>query len=334
MRAFQFYFAASLIIAATEFSFAQQKKPEIDPPDSKQTNSTSITADDDQYRIGPGDILEVRVFNRPQLSRDAVRVDGRGLIDMPLLDQGVSAACKTERQLAHDIATAYLRYQRNPQVSVFVKEFNSQPVAVIGAVLQPGRFHLQRRVRILELLTFAGGPTERAGERVDIVHTSDASCSVTSLGANGGASDQPGLSSFKLADILKGDSATNPYVQPGDIISMPEAEQAFVVGNVFKPTAIDLKEPITVTRAIAMAGGAMPDTKLNRIRIVRQSQVGRGETEVFVDLSAIEKRESENVVLRPGDIVDVATSGGKRFFRTLFSAFAPALANAPVRVVR
>ncbi len=334
MRALQLYSVASLIIAGAPFCLGQQSKVEVSPRDTKPVHSSSLTANDDQYRIGPGDILEVRVFNRPQLSRDAVRVDGRGLIEMPLLDEGIGAACKTESELAHDIATRYLRYQRNPHVSVFVKEFNSQPVAVIGAVVQPGRFHLQRRVRLLELLAFAGGPTERAGERVNLVRASALTCPAITVAPNRGDSVQSDLISLRLSDVLKGDNATNPYVQPGDIISMPEAEQAFVVGNVFKPTAINLKEPITVMRAIAMAGGLMPDTKLNRVRIIRQPQPGSAETEIFVDLSDLKKRESENIVLQSGDIVDVATSGGKRFFRNLFSAFAPALANAPVRVVR
>jgi polysaccharide export outer membrane protein len=333
MRAFHLNLGASLMLAATFVSFAQRANAQIHPRDTNQTASSSVIAGDDQYRIGPGDVLEVRVFNRPQLSRDAVRVDGRGLIEMPLLEQGIAAACKTESEVAHDIAAHYLRYQRNPHVSIFVKEFNSQPVAVIGAVLQPGRFQLQRRVRLLELLAFAGGPTERAGEHVNIVRTADVPCPASTAAMDRSESVQSGLISFKLEDVLKGYSATNPYVQPGDVVSMPEAEQAFVVGNVLKPTAINLKEPITITRAIAMAGGVMPDTKLNRVRIVRQSQAGNSEAEIFVDLTAIEKHESENVVLRSGDIVDVATAGGKRFFRTLFSAFAPALASAPVRVV-
>jgi polysaccharide export outer membrane protein len=158
-------------------------------------------------------------------------------------------------------------------------------------------------------------------------------CSATNAASNGGDSVQPDLISFRLSDILKGDDAANPYLEPGDIISMPEAEQAFVVGNVFKPTPINLKEPVTVMRAIAMAGGIMPDTKLNRIRVIRQPQPGSAEQEIFVDLSAGQNHQKENIVLQPGDIVDVGTSGGKRFFRTLFSAFAPALASAPVRVI-
>ncbi len=335
MRVFYIYLGTSLIIAPAARSPAQQLKNETSEVRMQETSSASqVTVPDEQYRIGPGDVLEVRVFNRPQLSRDAVRVDGSGLVAMPLIDEGIRAACKTESELAHEIATRYLRYQRNPQVSVFVKEFNSQPVAIIGAVHQPGRFQLQRRVRLLELMAFAGGPNERAGGHLDIIRTAGAACRTSTVMPDHADSVATDLISFKLADTLSGDDRANPYVQPGDIISMPEAEQAFVVGNVLRPSAINLKEPVTVSRAIAMAGGVMPDTKLNRIRIVRQSPRSGTKAEIFVDLRAIDKRQAEDVALQSGDIVDVEASGGKRFFRTLLSAIAPAAANVPVRVVR
>ena len=98
------------------------------------------TREDERYRIGPGDLLDVRIFNRPQLSRDAVRVDAKGVIRMPLIEEDIQAACLTESELAKEVAQRYRKYQRNPQVDVFVKEYNSQPVAVIGAVDKPGRF--------------------------------------------------------------------------------------------------------------------------------------------------------------------------------------------------
>jgi len=77
----------------------------------------------------------------------------------------------TEQQLADDIGTRYVDYLRSPQVDVFIREFQSQPVAVLGAVRAPSRFQLQRRVRLLELLSFAGGPTDNAGRTIQIVHT-------------------------------------------------------------------------------------------------------------------------------------------------------------------
>ena len=79
-------------------------------------------ADDDRYRIGPGDVLDIRIYNRPQLSRDAVRVEGNGMIRMPLIDTEIKAACLTEGELAKEISTRHARYYKNLQVDVFIKE--------------------------------------------------------------------------------------------------------------------------------------------------------------------------------------------------------------------
>jgi polysaccharide export outer membrane protein len=241
------------------------------PTPTAQAATSTVKTQDERYRIGPGDVLDIRVFNRPQLSRDAARVDGRGMITMPLIEGEVQAGCRTEIELASEIATRYLKYQRNPQVNVFIKEYNSQPVAVIGAVVAPGRFQLQRRVRLLELLSFAGGPAQRAGRTVQIVHTGSAlKCEAEEAeAANADAftvgEEGQSLVSYKLTDIMEGAQGSNPFVRPGDIITVPEADQVFVVGNVLRPSTIPLKESITVSQAIAMSGGTMPDTKSNRV---------------------------------------------------------------------
>src|ERR1043165_242236 len=93
-----------------------------------------VYAQDDRYRIGPGDVLDIRIYNRPQLSREAVRVEGNGMIRMPLIENEIQAACRTEGELAKEIATGYAKYYKNLQVDVFIKEYHSKQVAVIGAV--------------------------------------------------------------------------------------------------------------------------------------------------------------------------------------------------------
>jgi len=289
----------------------------------------------EHYRIGPGDVLEVRVFNRPQLSREAVRVEGDGMIRMPLVEGEVRAACLTEGELAEEIARRYLKYLKNPQVDVFIKEYNSTPVAVIGAVAAPGRFQLQRRVRLLELLAFAGGPTERAGRSVQVVHSApllacDADGAGRATTANGEAAE---VSSYELGETLLGGSQSNPFVRPGDVITIPEAAQVYVVGNVLKPSAIPLKERVTVSQAIAMAGGALHDTQSERVRVVRQGP-GGVKTEIVVDLKAISRRRAEDLALQPNDIVEVPTASGKRFLRTLLGSVVPSAARLPVQIIR
>jgi polysaccharide export outer membrane protein len=298
---------------------------------SLKTATAQEPTKDTRYRIGAGDVLEVRVSMAPELSRDGVRVDQRGMIRMPMWDDDVPAACLTEGELAASIAKIYLKYKRDPHVDVFVKEFQSQPVAVTGAVRSASNFKLQRQVRLLELLSFAGGPSEAAGQTVQIVHAGGPS--LCEKGNDAAASDMGGLVSYKLNDTLHGVPEANPYVRPGDIVRVLDADQVYVVGNVLRPTSIPLKETITVSRAIAIAGGTAPSTKKDRVRIVRQTPGSITKQEIFVDLGAIEKRKAEDVALLANDIVDVPISGTKSLLRSLIGTIGPAVSQMPVRVI-
>jgi polysaccharide biosynthesis/export protein len=289
----------------------------------------SVNAQDDRYRIGPGDVLDIRIYNRPQLSREAVRVEGSGMIRMPLVETEIQAACLTEGELAKEISTRYARYYKNLQVDVFIKEYHSRQVAIIGAVNDQSRFELQRRVRLLELLTYAKGPSTKAGQTINIVHST-----VSSPCKQADETDESAaFSSYRLSDVLQGDPKSNPYLEAGDIVTIPEADQVYVVGNVFMPLTISLKEPMTLTRAIAMAGGLKQDTRKDKIRVLRQEPGTTIRKEIMVDLYAIEKKRSEDLALAPNDIIDVPTSAGKSFLRSLIQGVVPGVGQLPVRVV-
>jgi len=294
-------------------------------------NPNKTNSDDDRYRIGPGDVIDIRVYNRPNLSRDAVRVEGNGMIRMPLIDSEIQAACRTEGELAKEISTRYLRFYKNLQVDVFIKEYHARQVAIIGAVNDQSRFELQRRVRLLELLTYAKGPSPKAGQTINVVHSSTPSfCDAAGTEP---PSDEAAFSSYKLSETLQGNPNANPYVQPGDIVTIPEADQVYIVGNVNFPITIPLKEPITLSQAIAMAGGVKQDTKKDKIRIVRQETGSATKQELIVDLTAIEKKRAQDLALLPNDIIDVPTSAGKSFLRSLLGGVVPGVAQLPVRVI-
>jgi len=319
------------LLAVTFCVMGQQQSAELSAlqTDSANTPFSAPASANDAYRIGWGDVLEVRVFNRPQLSRDAVRVDNRGLIRMPMIDVEIRAVCRTESELASEIANLYLPLQRHPQVDVFIKEYSSRPVAVVGAVDKPGQFQLQRSARLLELISLAGGPTDRAGLRVFVAHADQAaSCEEPTTRS------ATSFESFDLNQTPKGEASSNPYVRAGDVVTIPEAQQVFVIGDVFRPTSIPLKEKVTLSQAVAMAGGAMPDAKKENVRILRQAPGAATRTEVVVDLNAISKRKEDDPELLANDIVEVPTSTGKRILRGLISAVAPAASSLPIRVVR
>lgn len=281
----------------------------------------------ERYRIGAGDVLEIRVYNRPQLSRESVRVEGNGMIRMPLIEGEIQAACKTEGELAKDISTRYARYYRNLPVDVFIKEYHAREVALIGAVNEQGRYQMQRHIRLLELLTFAKGPSDKAGQTVNIVRGPR----VDLCSANPG-SNQEGLITFKLNDTLQGVESANPFVEAGDIVTIPDAEQVYVIGNVYAPRSLPLKETITVSRAIAMAGGPLRDSKTDKVHVVRRAAAG-AQSEFYVNLTAIAKKKEDDLVLQPNDIIEVQESTGKSLIRSLMGAVAPSVAQVPVRVI-
>lgn len=286
------------------------------------------TVEDDRYRIGPGDVLDIRIYNRPNLTRENVRVEGNGMFRMPLIENEIQGACKTEGELAKEISTRYARFYKNLQVDVFIKGYHSQQVAIIGAVNEQSRFELQRRVRLLELLTYAKGPSGKAGQTINIVHST-----APSLCKQKSDDEIEAFSSYKLSDTLLGDPKANPYLEAGDIVTLPEADQVYVVGNVYHPMTIPLKDPITLSEAIAMAGGAKLDTKKDKIRIVRREPGSTAKKEIIVDLSAIEKKRADDIALLPNDIIDVPLSTGKSLLRGMVTGGAQSITQLPVMVI-
>jgi polysaccharide export outer membrane protein len=293
-------------------------------------NVSQVNSNEERYKIGTGDLLDIRVFNKPQFSRDGVRVDSRGMIRMPFIEGEVQAACRTEAELAGEITRLLLDYIRHPQVDVFIKEYQSQPVAVLGAVRSPSRFQLQRRVKLLEMLSFVNGLSDNAGRTLQIVHTAPPTvCEASSQATD----DLASVDNYKVADTLRGDEKANPFVRPGDIISVAEADQVYIVGNVTRPSPIPLREPITISRAIAMVGGTLPDTRRDKIRIIRQVPGGTAKNEIYFYLKAIDNHQSEDIELVANDIVDVPTNSGKRLLKSLVGAIVPSVGQLPVRVI-
>jgi len=298
------------------------------------TPSPRVAADD-RYRIGAGDVLDIKVLNKPQFNREGVRVSPRGMIRMPLIKDEIKAACRTEEELEIEITAQLKEYVREPQVTVQIQQYQSEPVAVLGSVRAPSRFLLQRRVRLLELLTFVSGPTDNAGRTIQVVHTGPlTACDVLPSTADASAeksTDQ--IDYYNLKDTARGEEKSNPYMRPGDVVFIPAVDQVYVIGNVVRPTSIALTEPMTVTRAIAMAGGTAIDTKKNEIHVIRQTPGTTEKKEILVDLEAINRHKAEDIVLVANDIVDVPASGGKRLFRSLVGAVIPTIGTLPVRAI-
>lgn len=315
-------FLAAILAAAFSLSQAQQTE-----------TGKNILAEN--YRIGVGDVIDVAVSKNDTLSKSGVRVNNTGGIQLPMLDADLPAACLTERELADVIREKYKKYLLEPYVNVTVKEFNSNPVAFIGAVNSPGRFQLQRPVRLLELVTYVNGPSPAAGESVEIIRNQRLPyCRENKLIIPPDADDE--LISLPLSKTLSGDTEANPFLKAGDIVRIESADkrQAYIVGNVKNALTIDLKEPVTLTQAIAMAGGVTAGAETGKIKIQRRAKGSLNPVEIIVSLKEINQRKKEDVRLEPDDIIEVpGPSGGKKILRDIFKALGNSAGRLPISVI-
>ncbi len=278
-----------------------QTKGETPLPQNAPISTAIALNGNERYRIGFQDTLEIQVYGQPKLTQ-RVTVNPNGTINLFRLPDPVVAVCKTERELSDAIAAAYEKdYLRDPQVNVVVAEQRSQSFAVIGAVEKPGNYFINRKVRLLELLAQAGGPSRDAGSRLVVARTG--SSSDCKMGTNDSADDDLELLTFKLNDVLE--AKRDLIMQPGDIVSVMDSDFVYVYGNVNRQGKIEMKEPITLTQAIASAEGLKPATEKDSVRVFRQKPDSMEREEFVYDLTDIEKRKVEDPYLQPNDIVAV-----------------------------
>jgi polysaccharide biosynthesis/export protein len=322
----------SLLIAAPVWAQDQQPPPPI--PQNGPTTGTLDAQGIKKYLLGPGDVLDIRVFGQPDLN-STVPVDSDGnLSSLPFLDTPIRAKCRTEKEIQKDIIAAYSKLINKPQISVRISERNSrQPATVFGAVRNPTRATMQRRIRLNELMAISGGFTERASGTIQILHTEPLMCPEPGEEAEAAPIDGANLpfQVVKIADLRSGKIEGNPVIRPGDYVLVTEAEPVYVTGSVNQPTGIYLREKLTLGLALAMVGGARKEAKLSEVKIYRQKP-GTTEQEVIkVDYAAIKKLQKPDFLLQPYDVIEVPEAnpfGPSRLPSTLLGALTGGVTNA------
>lgn len=300
---------------------------------SAQTPTPPVA--NENYKIGPGDVIDVVVSKNETLSRSGLRVSNLGTIQLAMMDTDLPAACLTERQLADTIKEKYRKYLVDPYVIVSVREFDSSSVAVIGAVNSPGRFQLHRSIRLAELLTFVNGTSGNAGPTAEIIRSGLRSyCEGSQLVTPTEGSEE--LISVTLADAFRGGDQANPVIVPGDIVRIATADQvnAYIQGNVKNSLTINLKDPVTLTQAIAMAGGPAAGAEMEKVKIRRQIPGSVNRNEVIANVKAINQGRIDDILLQPNDIIEVpGPTGAKKVFQSIFRTVVPTMTQLPVRVI-
>jgi polysaccharide biosynthesis/export protein len=283
-----------------------------------------------RYRIGLLDQIQVEVYNHPELSR-VYNVSEQGTISIPRSATPIFVVCKTESQVAEEIKTQYKNFLRDPFVNARVAQQNSQPVAVFGAVEKPSNFYLSRKMQLLELIALAGGPkTGKAGTKVQIARVGGVSgCSQPEDNKDDSELLDNLFAYYKLKDVYE--NRENPWMRPGDIVRVLESEEVYVIGNVKETTKpIIMREGLTVSQAIAAAGGLMPSTKKEKV-VIRRIENGKP-IEIAVDLAKIEKRETVDIKLVAEDIVYVPTDAVKGIFNGIKNALTQGIPTIVTRV--
>ena len=286
------------------------------------------------YLLGPGDVLDIRVFGQPDLTSSA-QVDSDGnLSSLPFLETPIKAKCRSDKDVQKDIAAAYAKFINNPQVSVRILERNSrQPATVFGAVRQPTRVEMKRKVRLNELMAVSGGFTERAAGTIQILHTEPLMCPEAGEEAEAAPIDgtRIPLQIVKIADLRSGKTEANPFIRPGDYVLVTEAEPVYITGAVMSPGGIYLREQLMLSRAIAMVGGARKEAKLSDVRVFRQVPGSANQEVIVVDVNAIKKNQKPDFLLQAYDVIEVGEAGmfsSSRIGQTLMGALTGGLSSA------
>lgn len=259
------------------------------------------------YLIGPEDLLEIEAYNVEELKK-TVRVNSQGEIALPLAGiLRVKGLTTSETEML--IAKKLDRYVQETVVTVYIKEYKSQRISVVGAVKEPQIFAVTGQRYLIDMLMMAGGLSPEAGNICYVIRKAD--------------KDFPGSRSqtivVDLTELLEnGNMTLNVPVFAGDVVNVPKGGLFFVDGAVNTPGAYTIRGKTSLVQAISMAKGVNSVAALGDVRIFRDR--GTGERDVIVaDYAAIRDGEKPDIPIAENDIIIVPKSDMKNFFQGFVS---------------
>jgi polysaccharide export outer membrane protein len=288
------------------------------------------------YILGPDDEIMIRGIEAAEISDKpdkAVLIGTNGNITLPLIGR-VKAGGLTVEQLEAELNTRFKEFIQEPQISVTVTEFRSQPVSVFGAVTKPGVVQLRGRQTLYEVLSMAGGPRDTAGSILTVTRPRQ-SGDIPLPSATVDRTGQFSTAELNVQEILEGkNSAANIEIRPNDIISVSEASSnmIYVVGDVQRAGAFTLggQRNVSVLRAVSLAGGLGRTAKPEKARIVHEVPGEPKLREVAVNIQQILSGKTRDVEMGPDDILVVPTSSRKTFTTTFIPNTVSAAVGAAI----
>jgi polysaccharide export outer membrane protein len=211
--------------------------------------------------LGPGDVVKMTVYGSPDLSVET-RVAESGMMTVPLLGQvqvGGMAVAAAEKKIAQGLEKG--GYLKKAQVNLLITTMTSQQVSVLGQVNRPGRYPVEGKRKVLDLLALAGGIAPEGGDVVDLVRTRELN--------------------------------RDYEVSAGDVVFVERAPRAYVMGEVQRPGALRIERGMTVQQAVSAGGGLTPRGSSNSWRITRKSPDGALKT---MDVKASDLVQTDDVI--------------------------------------
>jgi len=257
------------------------------------------------YVIGAGDLLVISALDMSELDKVKVRVGTEGLMRLPLLGM-VKVKGLTSRQLEGELADLLgQKYLNDPQVSVFIEEYRSQRIAVLGEVNKPGVYEVTERRTLTDMLALAGGLSKDADQVVYLLRKSASTATDPSVSGE--------LIKVDLEQLLAGlDPSMNMKVGSGDIVSVPRSGEFLLGGAVKKPGPYPIKGKLTVDQAVYFGEALRDDADLTNIEVLR---VNGPKIEVFnINLEQLKLEGTTGLAIQKNDVVFVGTSGPKAVF--------------------
>lgn len=261
--------------------------------------------------LGPDDTITVQALHVPDITEKPIRINSEGYITLPLAGR-IHAAGMTVEQLQRTIAARLDEFIQQPQVSVSIADYKSQPISVVGSVNTPGVYQLEGRRTLGEILALAGGPKPDAADRLKITRSADCGQALPDAHSDGSSTGM--VAEVSLRDLLEAkNGAANLPICLGDVITIPRAHLIYVMGEVHRPGGFPLRdqESSTVLQALSMSEGLLRTAATSRALILRPGQEGAQRTQIPVDIGAILSGRTSDVALKPEDILLVPNSLAK-----------------------
>lgn len=293
---FRVFFLFCSVLVATQVAFGQA----VPVNDENQKG----------YLVGPGDELTGKILGESQFDFVST-VDENGNIEIPFFDKPIYVKCLSERDLRTEVTKLLSKYLKYPQVSIRVTQRNSRPpVSIYGEVREQQRVNLTRRAHLLELISFAGGVSEKSGGMVQVFRPHAPICAdpKTADDWKVAGTDPLNVPSrvYSLAGLRQGREDSNPEIFPGDIIMVQKSAPVYVTGEVMKPGEMGIPEGgLPLTQAIAMASGITREAKTKTVKIYRRKEGSPNPEVLSVNYDLIKKGTQKDVLLQAFDIVEV-----------------------------